>query len=242
MTYKDRKNRELREIEKRDDYNRRFFLDHKSNGGDIELIRGDNDLFLFNGDIEYCIPKTTYKDFQGVTYANTVYEDIKSTIYELRKKRPYSFYTSMYNFELLKFKIRIEDRIDNSFAKVPPFVNYSENNRVNLIIYAFNKGLLDSRIKSVFSGKSDQFYYYPINYKKDWMYILKTLEVNIPLFYYGFNNAVYYKISLETLLNCDSELIPEDIFNIFKRFDINLSSTNILQQVTNLLIQKTRKL
>jgi len=207
----------------------------------MNLVKVSNDFFQFYGDVEYRKLITKCKDFDGETYINTTFEDIKTNVCELRKNEPQSFFIETFDFDLLKYQVKIQDKARGSFAKENTYRNYSENDTVNLITYAFEEGLLDKRIKGVCSGKTRGSEYCKRDYMEDWDIILKSLAVWIPLFSYGFNNSVSYKISLETLLECDSELIPNNIKDIFLRFDIDLNSKNKLQQVTKLLTQKIRK-
>jgi len=206
----------------------------------MELIKLKENTFGFKGSFTYWQTKHKTIEIDGLEYKNIQRYDVETTVDSYKKDKPYNLCEIDFDFSTINYNIKIEDNNCRSFAKKMPYINYSKNDIVNLIIYAFNSGVLDNRILDIDCGKKDL--YKPYRYKEQWNSILKNSSVWITLFGYGFNNTVSYKVSLKTLFDCDYNIIPEDVKSIFIYNGIDLKSKNKLKQVTNLINQKIRKL
>ena len=197
----------------------------------MELIKLSNDRLGFKGSIEYYITEFKHIEYDGERYTREVKTLVNKTVEELRVESEHYFNDIEYSFNEIDYKLSIEEY--SGFTR--PLSNglrglfYSENQYVNCICKAFELGFLDKRITNVYSGKTQRRY--------DWNDIISNMEVSIPFIEYGFNNSVYYTISIETLLNIPIKKIPENLLELFKKNGIDLNSNNI----NNILIKLINK-
>lgn len=206
----------------------------------IKLIKHSENLLKYEGTVKYTQSNTESIAFEGKTYFNTTTIDKETTIETLRQDNAMFFFNHIYNFNLIDYNIQIEDYsgLSNNLSIISDKYQGSTNSYVSAIIQAFDEGLLDSRINSVFSGKKDYYNYYPRYYSEQLNEILNSMEINIPMYTYGFNNVLYYTISVRTLFDVDSSLIPDNIKKMFLTKDIYIDSKNKLKEVQKLLIKK----
>lgn len=200
----------------------------------MELINVSENRYCFNGVVKYWKPTLKTVKIDGLFYSNTAYEDVVVSVDEFKNTHTFNDYE--FNFELIDYKIIIEDVIQDTFSKTAPCLLYSENDIVNLICFAFEKGILDNRIKNVFTTKEIDYFRY--DYKNDWEHILESFTVRIPLFSYGFNNHVGYEISIETLFECNTDLIPISLKEIFKYHGIDLNKMKSIETLLKLINKK----
>jgi len=198
----------------------------------IEMSKTSNNRIEFIGDIEYTTSGYKKIEHEGEVYTKEVITSHKKTIAELKKENKHSFYDREYDFEELGYSIVVEDcnMFYNSLSSKIGNIIYSENDYVRAICYAFENGFLDERIKDVFTGKTDYYH--------KWDSIIHHLEVRFPLVNYGFNNTVYYSISIETLLSLPFENIPKDLVDLFKKNGVNIKSENINNTLIKLINKK----
>lgn len=199
----------------------------------IQQIKINNNLISYKGDINYTVTDYEHIEHEGKTYTHRKVIDKQTTVQELKDKNGSAFYNQEYDFDLINYKVNIEDcsyflrRLSDM-----TMCQYSENDYVNAIVMAFNNGYLDKRIKNVYNTKTRG--YYPLYYKEDFSWFLQSLEVVIPLFSYGFNNSVYYTIHIKDLLKADVEKIPEDVLRMFAYYNIDLKKGATLNNVTKI--------
>lgn len=201
----------------------------------MKLVKKCDTLLCFEGDVKYEKPIIKQIEVDGVTYSNTTYEDIIVSVDEFRET--HLFEKTEYDFELLEYKIEIEDYSYYSFSERRPCATYSNNKYVNLILLAFEEGLLDKRIKNVFTSGTKSFYY-PITYSYDMECILNDLEVHIHLFSYGFNNSVYYTISLEDFFSSEHKKNEYLLKKMFSKYNINIDKGNDFKEIIKLILLK----
>jgi hypothetical protein len=143
-----------------------------------------------------------------------------------------------YDFELLDLKYRFLDykcmRIGH---RSPCLYLYpeSQNDYVNYIYHLFEWGFLDKIIKSIYFGK-DKLNYAYFDYLKEKINEKDTIEINIDirLYNYGWNNFVYYRISLDTLFQMDYEKIEKyayEYIEFFNNMGLFLKFTNYGQRI-----------
>ena len=50
--------------------------------------------------------------------------------------------------------------------------------------------------------------------------MIESKEIDIPFFWYGFNNVVYFSISLNDLIKIKYEDMPKNLLDILNRYNI----------------------
>lgn len=199
----------------------------------IELKKIDKNKLMFFGDLKYTKSKLKTVNVDSEIYSKTEYIDCHNSLCNIRANKEFQFTDIDYNFKHIDYKITIQDTQDFTLSRCnDESIIYSNNEVANLIMYAFENGLLDKRILSVFNTKV--YKYYPVNYNDEWDNILKTSRVRLFLFGYGFNNSICYEVSLKTLFNINVELIPKDVISIFNHFGINLKNKNKFTEIIKL--------
>ena len=199
---------------------------------EVELIMLSKNKLGYKGVVNYT--ETQYKsiEHEGETYTKRIVIDKEKTIDDLRIEKSEYFYEDKYNFKELDYEMCIEEY--RGFTR--PLSNllknycYSENPQVNTIIHAYKDGFLDDRIKDVYIDKT--------RYRHDWNEIMRTLEVPFILFDYGFNNSVYYTISIKTLLSLKIDKVSPYIIELFNKKGIDLTSNNTYNKVVKLINKK----
>ena len=166
-----------------------------------------------------------YKDLDGVFKFKGVLS--------FREKNKHLFSIKEYIFKEIDLIVKAEDSFVDQFYRRNV---YSENTEVNLIIKLFKDGLLDSKIKDVFTTK--ETYYCKRDYEENWDYIMTTLQVYFEMYGYGFNNTICYSISLEELFKMEFSKIPKRLVDLFLFNGINLQSKNKTNEVLKLTTKK----
>ena len=191
---------------------------------ELDMIK-QNGIISFIGDIEYTERQFKTIDIDGEIYHNEKYIKVKKNVNDL---------DSVY-FADIEFKLPILN-IDLKFKDFFGFYNQSlshkiynlsTNTDVNLILTAFRKKLLDKRIKHIGTRKQDTFfeYNYPHfkNTKREREFVEEIIEnkkIDIPFFWYGFNNVVYFSISLNDLIKINYDDMPKNLLDILNRYNI----------------------
>lgn len=206
----------------------------------MELKQGSGYLY-FDGDVQYNTLKTEYTTHDGKIYSSREFVQINTNCKNLlNEHKDWITYIDI-NFEELQYSVKIQDLkyFTDGISSLMPII-YSENYYVNLTLLAFNSGFLDKRILNVSTCKMDYLdrYDYPNQDRENFKRVLDNLSIDIFLKRYGFNNALFYTISLETLFLMPYERIPKYIDSFFKRNGVSLKSKNKDLQVINLLNKK----
>lgn len=147
-----------------------------------------------------------------------------------------------YNFDVLEINVSIEfpamgGRVFNG--------GWSTNDYADYILQAFNSGLLDKRIKRLYTSKDplDSFnkyhvrerYKYPTDAYRDCIFFR---HAPIALEKYGFNNCIFYEVGTVSFLKSKYENIPNHILNWLIDENIFNSRKNIKTNTYNLLTKK----
>lgn len=200
---------------------------------EVELIMLSKNKLGYKGVVNYT--ETQYKsiEHEGETYTKTIVIDKEKTIDELRLESPDYFYEDKYRFEELDYEMCIEEYrgFTRPLSKGLRKSIYSENPQVNAIIHAWEGGFLDDRILGVFTSK-DRYDQYA------WENIMINLEIDLPLFNYGFNNCVFYRISIKNFLELKIDKIPNFYIELFNKKGIDLKSNNTYNKVVKLINKK----
>ena len=178
------------------------------------IKRGDGKI-VFDGKVTYFENKYKNITVDGETYTKRWADEVTKKVCELDNDR---FFDREYYFEEIDVTEVIQDT-HLFYNGLSPFTSTSgsTNEDVKCIVDAFNLGLLDKRILYLFTDNST-IHYDTIDY-----FILSKSEVPLQLFSYGFNNSVYYTISLEELLSIDLDKVEYRIKNWFIKKGVNLN-------------------
>ena len=184
-----------------------------------------NGIISFIGDIEYTERQFKTINIDGEIYHNEKHIKVKKNVNELDSKY---FVDIEFKLPILNIDLKFKDFIgfyNKSLSQ--KIYNISTNTDVNLILTAFRKKLLDKRIKHIGTRKQDTFfdYEYPrfkntkaeIEFVDD---IINNRKIDIPFFWYGFNNVVYFSISLNDLIKINYEDMPKNLLDILNRYYI----------------------
>ncbi len=147
-----------------------------------------------------------------------------------------------YKFNLLGFNVIIEfPAMGGSMFNH----GWSTNDYVDFILQAFHGGLLDKRIKRLYTSKDplDSFnkyhvrerYKYPTDAYRDCIFFR---HAPIALEKYGFNNCIFYEVGTVSFLKSKYENIPNHILNWLIDENIFNSRKNIKTNTYNLLTKK----
>lgn len=200
---------------------------------EVELIMLSKNKLGYKGFVNYT--ETQYKsiEYDGETYTKRIVIDKEKTIDELLLEKPQYFYEDKYNFKELDYEMCIEEYrgFTRPLSKGLRKIIYSENPQVNAIIHACKGGFLDNRILDIFTSKQR----YDSN---TWQNIMFNLQIDLPLFNYGFNNCVFYTISIKNFLELKIDKIPNFYIELFNKKGIDLTSNNTYNKVVKLINKK----
>lgn len=191
---------------------------------ELDMIK-ENGIISFIGYIEYTERQFKTINIDGEIYHNEKYIKVKKNVDELDKLffRDIEFKLPILNIDL-KFKDFLGFYNKSLSQKI---YNISTNTDVNLILTAFRKKLLDKRIKHIGKRKQDTFFDYDCPYFKNTKAerefvddIINNRKIDIPFFWYGFNNVVYFSISLNDLIKIKYEDMPKNLLDILNRYNI----------------------
>jgi hypothetical protein len=132
----------------------------------------------------------------------------------------------VFNFKLLDLEYKFRECVGVKYQLI-----ISEDAHVNSICNLFELGVFDKRIKDVYRGK-DIFTRYRENDLI--LYIrqgstIHDISINIPIFDYGWQNYLYYSISLNTLFEIDGNKIKNIepyYIKMFQDLGLNLLKTS----------------
>lgn len=218
----------------------------------LEIKEKSKNHFYFEGNVSYTKIKTESVDIDGNLYHRQVSEDIQKSVGELE---PYYFTTKEFNFPIINTNVIVDDYYGfdkNTLSYFSSKYNYSTNEDVQLIRTLFEKGLLDKRIKDVFTSKQDYCFnlHSPNSFhnKELIKQIYDDGEVYFYLFGYGFNNSVYFSISLQDLIQIPYDNFDKKLLNLFikegildKKGDVNKSAISIFETKARIRKQKTKQ-
>lgn len=198
---------------------------------EVELYQDTDGVFKFRGGIKLWATETKSVIVDGETYTK---ERMYEKFYDLEElKHTTSIQT--YDFELLNYSVRIEDSNYYNYTQRAFRVEYSKDQYVNNIISLHRKKILDPRIKSIYTSKRHNSIC-----GMEWRSILRNSRVPIEMFEYGWNNSLYYTISVEDLFQMDYKSIPKEIVEEFSNNGVSLRSKNEFEKVLRFTNQKLR--
>lgn len=190
----------------------------RHNRNNLKMIKVSDTFLSHTGEFQYLKEFTKRVEVDGEIYTNTKREFTKTTFEEAKKT--HEIYNFEYDFNELGLNYVIED-----FNNCAVYNSYSENQYVARLRTAFENNFLDARIKSIHTCKTRSYDIFPqekIGSYHDNRHIVqeicKNKEVNFALYDYGFNNTLYYSVSLETFVQIDYDLYPNNLKVLFKEF------------------------
>ncbi len=200
------------------------------------------DVFCLTGKIEVSSVHRESKELDGEIYWRDI---IKSNVYDIEKLPTYQY---CYNFKMIEYECVLNVPVlflMNTDARRFFDINYSNNDEVNTILNLFDLGLLDNRIKKLYISKNDEVIDYRMgaNSRTIEQYnnaVLKN-ELSFGLIHYGFNNSLYYSISLEDFIHIPREKLPTHVVDFFKEVGL-FKNDDIISVALKLLETKTRLL
>ena len=202
----------------------------------------DSGVLRFKGMYSYFSINTERIEVDGKFYERTEREEVCKTTDEIRKEtEPYWFRNHEYNFNEIDEKVIIEDcsRFTRCWAQCYN-MHFSENDYIQRILIAFHEGLLSKKIKSLYTDKTNKSSRYWRYNPSDADYsTLEKLEVVFLMCSYGYNNSLYYTVSLKDFFEIPVDKLPEDIVRYFNRqLNINLNNNNNYDNALKLLTKK----
>jgi hypothetical protein len=201
------------------------------------MIKVNENFLSHKGEFEYLkdIVKTT--EVSGENYTNTKREIVKTNFEDARKTHFIHEYE--YEFKELNYKITIED-----FNNCAISSSFSENTYVARLRTAFENKFLDKRIKDIEACKNNDYDVFPYYHSfKNNSFLIQEIcrskEVNFVITDYGFNNCIYYSVTLETFVQMDYELYPRKLKEVFKEFKNKnpIERANYLLQIFSTKLQ-----
>lgn len=218
----------------------------------LEIKEKAKNHFYFEGNVSYTKIKTESVNIDGNLYHRQVSEDVQKSVEELE---PYYFKTKEFNFPIINTNIIVDDYYGFTNRTLSYFsskYNYSTNEDVQLILTLFEKGLLDKRIKDIFTSKHDCSLdaHFPNSHHNKTL--IKQMyddgEATFVLFRYGFNNVVYFSISLQDLIQIPYDNFDKKLLNLFikegildKKGDITKSAISIFETKARIRRQKQKQ-
>lgn len=177
-------------------------------------------------------------NWEGDLFSNNcIRQRYISSIENYRNINPNGFSFYEYNFQNLgityKIEVPNETDFDLEYGIFEPYQGISKVEYVRVILMAFERGLLDNRIKDIYFSR-------PLEYGA-WSKcddFINELEVWDVLSHYSNSNSLYYRISLEELLRCDPENISPKILKEFNNYNILLKRKNKLPEVLKIFNRK----
>jgi len=180
----------------------------------VELIKTSKNRADLSGNFTYWTEKTEYVEVNGKTYCNTERDQITKKIDEL-KKEGYVFNPTKWVFHEIDYEFEIYDSCP-SFGKCISVQNgriYSSLNDVHNLISAYHLGYLDNRIKGLYTTSKNN----SRNINNEFKYIVSNLIVTIEMCSLGYNNGLFYELSLKDFLNIPPQKMPPRLKLIFKK-------------------------
>ena len=193
-------------------------------------------LLRFNGTLSYWVSEDKYVEVEGETYTKTTRSEVITTLSKMRKEKDRYFHNYEYEFDMLDTTLEIEEYSGFSYSSLSKMARRSygsENKYVMALECAEENDLLPNKIVSISTGKTER------RYNQDTLReIMRTLKVWVRLYDYGFNNSVYYSVSLEDFFEVPYDRIPENLSELFLKNGVNLKAKNKVNEIVKLINKK----
>jgi hypothetical protein len=205
-----------------------------------DMYLSDDGVIKFKGEIHYTEEETKEVIIDGEKYINEKSISKVSTVDELRLDEWKNAHFYKISYILPGFGKIAEVEENNVFyrsltdmSKPPKYCSGSENDYVNTLLVAHAYGLVNPVVKRVYTG-SDKYG----NMQDVWKEIMRSMEVEICIDCYGWNNALYATVDLMDFMKFNHEETDTFLIDLFKNNGVNLKSKNELHKTQKLITNK----
>ena len=166
----------------------------------------------------------------GEIYEKLTRSNVTKTWGDIEKEYTQYMVNDEHDFEFTDYKFTIKD---NKFlsSKSVLSIEYSSDPFVNRLMNAKRTEFFDDKKINIFTSKnSNGFPAYSGTFTDIYNDILKTQSIDIQYHNYGWSNCVFYNIPVKNIFNVDPEIIPYEVYELFKNNGIDLKSNKIDEQ------------
>lgn len=206
----------------------------------LDMYKHDDNIIRFQGQVTYNTTEEKKVVIDGETYVNKKNVQKTLTIEDMRKDEWINLHFGIFEYHIPGYgniaKIEYNSVFYRDLAdmcKPPKYCSGSTNSYVNNILVADSYGLIDSVVKRVYTGKNE--------YKREdviWDEIMRSLEVEICINDYGWNNGLFVTVSLEDFLKFNHKEVDPYLVDLFRKKGVSLKSKNELNKAESLILNK----